>query len=58
MSRIKESRGNPKFMELQEHYKLRCTANDHPIPIDHKDRIAALYPNCVFNERKNFKNRE
>ena len=48
----KESRGNAKF------YKLRYTANDHPIPIDHKDRIAALYPNYVFNEINKFKNRE
>ena len=38
--------------------KLRCTANERPISIDHEDRIAALYPDFVFNQRQNFKDRE
>ena len=38
--------------------KLRRTANECPIPIDHEDRIAALYPDFVFNQRQNFKDRE
>ena len=38
--------------------KLRCTTNERPIPIDHEDRIAALYPDFVFNQRQNFKDRE
>ena len=43
--------------------KLRRTANantkhEHPIPTDHEDRIAALYPDFVFNQRQNFKDRE
>ena len=38
--------------------KLRRTTNERPIPIDHEDRIAALYPDFVFNQRQNFKVRE
>ena len=38
--------------------KLRRTANESPILIDHEDRIAALYPDFVFNQRQNFKDRE
>ena len=38
--------------------KLRRTANERPIPADHEDRIAALYPDFVFNQRQNFKDRE
>ena len=38
--------------------KLRHTANECPIPIDHEDRIAALYPDFVLNQRQNFKDRE
>ena len=38
--------------------KLRCTANEHPISTDHEYRIAALYPNFVFNQRQDFKDRE
>ena len=37
--------------------KLRCTANEHPISIDHEDKIAALYLDFVFNQRQNFKDR-
>ena len=29
--------------------KLRCTADEYPISTDHEDRIAALYPDFVFN---------
>ena len=35
--------------------RLRCTANECPISIDHEDRIAALYLDFVFNQRQNFK---
>ena len=38
--------------------KLRRAANERPIPIDHEDRIAALYPDFVFNQRQNFTDRE
>ena len=43
--------------------KLRCTENtntkhEHPIPIDHENGIAGLYPDFVFNQRQNFKDRE
>ena len=38
--------------------KLRRTANERPIPIDHEDRIAALYPHSVFSQRQNSKDRE
>ena len=38
--------------------KLRCTANERPISIDHEDRFAALCTDYVFNERHNFKDRE
>ena len=38
--------------------KLRFTANERPISIDHEDRIAALCPDFVFNQRQNFKDRE
>ena len=38
--------------------KLRCTANERPIPTDHDGRIAALYPDFVFNKRQNSKDRE
>ena len=43
--------------------KLRLTANtntkhEHPIPIDHEDGIAGLYPDFVFNQKQNFKDRE
>ena len=37
---------------------LRRTANEHPMRIDHEDTIAALYPDFVFNQRQNFKDRE
>ena len=38
--------------------KLRRTANESPIPIDHEDRITALYPDFFFNQRQNFKDAE
>ena len=38
--------------------KLRCTANEYPISADHEDRITALYPDFVFNQRQDFKDRE
>ena len=38
--------------------KLRCTANERPISIDHEDRIAVLYPDFVFKKRQNFKDIE
>ena len=38
--------------------KLRRTANERPISIDHEDRIAALYSDFVFKKRQNFKDRE
>ena len=38
--------------------KLRRTANERPISVDHEDRIAALYPDFVPKERQNFKDRE
>ena len=34
------------------------TANERPTSTDHEDRIAALYPDFVFNQRHNFKGRE
>ena len=38
--------------------KLRSTENEYPIQIDHEDRIAALYPDFGFSQRRNFKDRE
>ena len=45
-------------MDLQGIVKLRHTANEHPLSIDHEDRIATLYPDFVFKKRQNFKDRE
>lgn len=34
--------------------KLRHTANEQPISIDHEDRTAALYPDFVFKTKTEF----
>ena len=37
---------------------VKHTANERPISTDHEDRISALYPNFVFNQRQNLGSRE